>query len=276
VEGQTPMNVLVTGGSGFIGRHVVDQLHQAGHVSTLYDRPRDVRDRGTLWELMPGVDAVIHLAGLLGTSELFEQVQEAISVNVGGTATVLEACREFGASYVGITMPDAFPSIYTATKVASQRLASAFHHAYGVPVCHVCAFNAYGPGQKHGPGHPRKIIPAFATEAWDSQPITIWGDGEQSVDLIYAPELARVLVEALDMSDDSIIDGGSGEAWTVNRVADFVLDITGSTAGVRHLPMRRGEQPTMLCAKGEGWEYLSAPPSSDHEASLAATILTYR
>ena len=271
-EAKGRMKIVVTGGSGFIGAATVEELRNQGNEVETFDRA-DGKD--ILTDEIPKCDWVVHLAGVLGTAELFDEVQTAIDVNVTGTRRVLDAAVKHGAGYTGICMPDVFPSVYTATKVAGMRLASAYHNAHGLPVSHVRAFNAFGPGQKHGAGHPRKIIPAFATEGWNNEPITIWGDGEQTVDLIYTPDLAKVLADAVGFGDDLIFDGGSGRPHTVNEVAKFVTFITGSTAGVKYLPMRRGERATDIKAEGEGWDLLDWKPTFNRE-DLISTVHTYK
>ena len=270
------MRIAVTGSAGFIGSAVVRQLEGRGDVVVGIDR-RDGYDICTadLRELVAGCDSVIHLAGVLGTAELFDEIERAITVNMGGTLRVLQACRAVEAGYIGITMPDVFPSIYTATKAGAQRMASAFNNAFGLMVCHVRAFNAYGPGQAHGPAHPRKIIPAFACEGWSGRPLTIWGDGTQTVDLIHVDELARVLVAAVEHGDDAVIDAGTGVPVTVNDVARHVLKVTRSTAGLHYMPMRRGETATHICARGLGWDRLTHPPQVT-PGLLDATIGSYR
>ena len=264
--------VAVTGAAGFIGRAVTAHLAAADIETVPFDLPRhDIRYLVSLGD----AGHVIHLAGMLGTSELFGQVRRALMVNVIGTANVLAAAAAAGAGYTGITMPQVFPSVYTASKVAGRELERAFHHAYGLPVSRVRAFNAYGPGQKHGPGHPQKIVPTFAARAWAGLPIPIWGDGEQTVDLIHADDLARLLADAAAHGDDVTIDGGTGETMTVNQVADMVLDITGSRAGIEYLPMRLGEVPTKIAAEGEGWDRLDWRPVFD-PARFAAAVESYR
>lgn len=265
------MKVLVTGGTGFIGSAVVEELIKRGHTPILFDRSHG---NDILTTPIPKADYCIHLAGVLGTHELFDSPHLAVDVNIHGTLNILEACRDFDMGYVGITMPQVFPSVYTATKICSTRLATAWHREFGIPVSHVRAFNAFGPGQAHGPGHPRKIIPAFSVDAWSSRPLTIWGDGEQTVDLIHTTELARMLIDAMGHGDDVTFDGGTGVAFTVNQVAQMVLDISGSKAGTQHLPMRRGEEPTEIVATGEGWDRLSWHPAFDPRA-LAKTVEWY-
>lgn len=265
------MRVLVTGGRGFIGHYVVDQLCREGHSPLPLDRPADVLDIGEL----PGVDAVIHLAGVLGTSELFEDFDTAVDVNIKGTQRVLEYCRRHDARFVGITMPSVWANVYQATKLCSRTLATAWHESFGVPVSHVCAFNAFGIGQKHGSGHPQKIIPTFSTLAYRNEPIPIWGDGEQTVDLVSAADVASVLVQALEFGEDDLFDAGSGHEFSVNDVARFVRDTAGSSSLIVHHEMRAGERPqTKLCASGAGWEKLQRPPRLDINA-LTETIRSY-
>jgi len=270
------MRIAVTGGSGFIGHATVRAAEDAGHDVWAFDR-RDGNDiMGDLSDLA-GATTVVHLAGVLGTAELFDRgaPEHAVELNVKGTLRILEWCRLNGAGYVGITMPPVFPSVYTATKVCAQRLASAWHTAYGIPVSHVRAFNAYGPRQAHGMGHPQKIIPTFARAAWQGLPIPVWGDGEQTVDLVHVDDVARMLIDAAQHGDDAVFDAGTGQAVTVNKVADIVRRVTGSPGGVEYLPMRRGEQPTKIVADGEGWDRLDWHPEMDW-GRVASTVQWYR
>jgi hypothetical protein len=133
--------------------------------------------------------------------------------------------------------------VYTATKVAATRLASAYHHTHGLPVSHVRAFNAFGPGQAHGPGHPQKIIPTFAVEAWAGRPIPIWGDGNQTVDLIHTSDLARMLVDAIDHGDDVTFDDLDLEPLTAVVGFGSITGRLGYTWG-----------PAMIYVKG-GYAY---------------------
>lgn len=260
----TTLRVAVTGGAGFIGQQVVDIAEELGHEVFVFDRRYGLDVREELWSLGNfRAQAVIHLAGILGTSELFDYADLAVDINVKGTLNILRWCHDNDARYVGITMPPVFPSVYTATKICADRLATAWHHSRGVPVSKVRAFNAYGPGQKHGQDHPQKILPTFATEAWRNRPIPIWGDGTQTVDLVHVSDLALMLVMAMEFGDDETFDGGTGTAVTVNELAEFVIKMTGSTAGINYLPMRDGEIPTKIVASGEGWDKMNYRPVLD-------------
>lgn len=255
--------VMVTGGNGFIGRAVCKRLVKEGYEPVVFDR--DVGDVRYYLDLLRvggfSVSHVIHLAGVLGTHELFDTPQLAVDVNITGSLNVLEYCRTTGATYTGITMPQVFPSLYTATKTATTAIATAYNHTHGVPVSHVRAFNAFGPGQAHGPGHPQKIIPTFAHNFWRGIPLPVWGDGNQTVDLIYTKDLARMLVDAIKFGDDCTLDGGTGEAFTVNEVIELVQAVDPNRhLEVDYLPMRRGEVSTNIVAKGEGWGRLDWRP----------------
>lgn len=272
------MKIAVTGGAGFIGAAVLKWAKAYGHEAWSFDHSTGDDVLGNLGNL-DGAQRVIHLAGVLGTHELFDDITTAIDVNVHGTRRVLEWCRDNGAGYTGITMPPVFPSIYTATKICADRLATAFHHTFGVPVSRVQAFNAHGPGQKHGHGHPQKIIPTFAVNAWRGWPLPIWGDGYQTVDLVTAEDLGRMLVDASAFDDDDVFDGGTGQALSVSEVAQFVSERVavcgGPFAPVEHLPMRRGERPTHIVATGQGWDKLSWHPEFTWD-DLAVTVEWYR
>jgi UDP-glucose 4-epimerase len=253
VKGST---VLVTGSSGFLGRATVKALIAHGHEVVPFDlhpvddrhKVRDVR----MHPLPDDLDAVVHLAGLLGTSELFDDAHRAIDVNVHGTANVLQECARQGAAYVGITMPRVWSNVYSATKGCAQDLAEAYRLHKGLRVAHVRAFNVYGPGQKVG--LPQKIVPTFASRSWQGLPMPIWGDGSQTVDLVHVDDVASLLVRAAEtlldaeepnLMDGSILDAATGDQHTVLDVAQMVGHVTGCY-DVEHLPMRAGEHPVVF------------------------------
>lgn len=255
------MRIAVTGGDGFIGAATILAGEAADHDMWRFDHADGNDILGDL-DALTGADVVIHLAGMLGTSELFLAAEAAVDVNVVGTLRILAWCRDNGAGYVGITMPDSnWANVYQATKLCAKRLATAWHRTYDLPVSHVRAFNAYGERQKHGPGHPKKFLPTFATEAWSGRPLPVWGSGDQTVDCIDVEDLARMLIDACRFGDDEVFDAGTGTAITVNAVAGFVNSVTDNNAGIINWPMRIGEEPeTNIVAKGEGWDKLDWHP----------------
>jgi UDP-glucose 4-epimerase len=268
---------MVTGSKGFIGGEVVKLLDSLDVEVVPYDLSdgHDILHSGMLALEMRGCDAVIHLAGVLGTHELFETPERAVEVNIVGSMNVMKACMVNETQYTGISMPPVFPSIYTATKIATLRLADAFHHSMGLRCAHVRAFNAYGPGQAFGLGHPQKILPTFAVAAWRREPLPVWGEGTQGVDLIHTEDLAKILVWATSCYDNKTFDGGSGRSRRVIDVAMEVCNITGWDPVIQFLPMRRGEEPTRIVAKRENWDYM---PGSlwPRRRDLEETVMWYK
>lgn len=267
------MKLAVTGGAGFIGQAVMRAAAEAGLEAWTFDHADGLDILGDLSRLK-GADKVVHLAGMLGTHELFDDAERAVEVNVIGTLRILQWCARNDAGIVNITMPPVFESVYTATKMCADRLASAWHLFRGVPYSTVRAFNAYGPAQKHGPGHPQKIIPTFASLAWAGKHLPIWGDGLQTVDLVHVDDLGAMLVDAAAFDDGETFDGGTGVPMTVREVAELCIEVAGSSSKLVHLPMRDGEVPTYIAAKGDGWDLLHRHPTHDLDR-LADTIRWY-
>lgn len=267
------MRIAVTGGRGFIGSVVTDMVEQYGHEPVVVDKA-DGRNIFRMYEI-GRVDHVIHLAGVLGTAELFDIPLTAVDVNIRGTVNVLEYCREFGAGYTAVTLPPIFKSVYTITKMCADAFAEAWHLTYNVPVSFVRAYNVFGIGQKWGPGHPQKFLPTFATRAWRNEPLQIWGDGKQTMDVVSTRDLARMLVEATAYSDCELFEAGCGEEISVVDFAEYILHATGSTGGIEYLPMRKGETPSRIKASGLGWNLLGWQPTLNWD-EVREAVMWYR
>lgn len=265
----------MTGGAGFIGSAVMRELAARGDEGVSLDRADGV---DVLLEPLPEADAFIHLAGVLGTAELFADPLRAVDMNVKTTVRVLQQCAQVGARYVGISMPQIWSNVYQATKNCSRQLAAAWHENFGVPVAHVVAYNVYGHGQKvQG---VQKAVPTFATRAWRNEPIPVWGTGEQRVDLVFVDDVARMLVDAISHgeADDPVFDAGTGVAMTVNDLVGLIVDYTGSESKPEHLPMRHGERFSTVrppVARGAGWDMLGWHPQP-RPGMLCRTVDWYR
>jgi UDP-glucose 4-epimerase len=189
-------------------------------------------------------DAVIHMAGLLGTSETFDHPQATIRTNVIGTVNVLEACRDRpDVPFVGVQTGTPWLSPYAISKRAATDLARGYQRAFGIRTTVMKVFNAYGPRQD-GTGPVNKIVPRFAVNALRGEPLPIFGDGSQVIDLVHAEDCAEAFVRAVEMAPGrgEVIEVGSGTPITVLEVARRVIDIVGR-GELRFLPPRLGEGP---------------------------------
>jgi UDP-glucose 4-epimerase len=275
------VKVLVTGGSGWIGRYTQDRLRLEGHEPVSFDRAtgHDVTDFDDVLLETADVDHVIHLAGLLGTHELIAQAERAVNVNVTGSLNVTMACAKHNIGLTQITMPRVNPSLYAATKSCAMDISEAWRHAERLRVSYVRAYNAYGPGQAWGSDHPQKIIPTFATKAWAGEKLPIWGNGSLSVDLVHVDDVARMLVAAMQFKDGQVFDAGTGYLQSVLEVAQDVIKITGGKSGIEHLPRRKGERTRSTdhdVAHGAGWDLLGGwHPVFDHDR-LVEAVESYR
>jgi UDP-glucose 4-epimerase len=248
--------ILVTGGNGFIGGHVVDNLKARGYGVTVLDRfgePHrkdvefilgDVRDKECVRLVTSQHQGIINLAGILGTSETIEHPQRAVSSNMLGAINIFNAARDFGCRVTHITVGNHWMNNpYAITKSAGERLALLYNSRFGTKISVVRGLNAYGERQKAWP--VRKIIPNFVLPAIRNDKILVYGDGDQQMDMIYVGDLAEILVRALILDHGAwhtIFEAGTGDAPTVNEIADRVLaNVDGSTAEVTRLPMRQGE-----------------------------------
>lgn len=275
------MRVLITGGSGWIGRATIDRLRLEGHEAFTFDRTSgsDVTDTPLVYDAVGGVDHVIHLAGLLGTHELLDQAERAFQVNVLGSLHVTTACVKHGVGLTQITMPRVNPSLYAATKACAMDTSEAYRHSGDLHVSYVRAYNAYGPGQAYGGDHPTKIVPSFATKGWLGESLPVWGSGTLHVDLVHVDDVARMLVAAMKFGDGQVFDAGTGYVQTVLEIARDVIHITGGRSDIQHLPRRKGERLRSTgqdVAAGEGWDLLGGwHPVFDHDLFVAA-VESYR
>jgi UDP-glucose 4-epimerase len=251
------MRVLVTGGNGFIGGHVIDRLIDLGHEPVCldrYGRPHrddvefhltDIRSAESVMAVMAKVDGVINLAGILGTSETIERPRFTVQSNLIGAINVFNACRDQGKKGVHITVGNYWMNNpYAITKNAAERMAMVYNANFGTRIAVLRGLNAYGERQKAAP--VRKIMPNVIIPALTGGEILIYGDGEQLMDMIYVGDLADALIRALLVDHDCydrVFEAGRGRALTptINQLVDAVLAQVETTCTVTHVPMRGGE-----------------------------------
>jgi nucleoside-diphosphate-sugar epimerase len=243
----------VLGASGFIGSHLVDKLIEEGIKPIMFDRvdnghPKeaefmlgDICDAEAVSYAVGHSDVSINLAGILGTAETVNNPAPSVKVNILGALNYFNAVREHNKKAVQITVGNHFMNnSYSITKSTAERLALMYNHEHGTRIGIVRALNAYGERQKWEP--VRKIIPSFIHRALSGEPIQIYGDGEQIMDMIYVKDLADVLFRALTINWDftQILEAGTGRRTTVNQIAQSVANCIDG-AVIEHLPMRKGE-----------------------------------
>lgn len=260
------MKVLVTGGMGFIGRYVVEELQARGHKPVIFDHHRrhhseydnevevftgDIMDDVAVTEAMAHVDGWIHLAAVLGTQETIHNPRPAASSNLIGGLNVLEAAAQYDlpGAYIGVGN-HWMNNTYSITKTMIERFIDMFNRFRDTKVNIVRAVNAYGPRQvavaPFGPGKVRKITPSFVCRALTNADVEVYGDGQQVSDMVYVGDVAKALVSALEKAAegivfDKVVEVGPEENSTVQKVAETVIRLSGSNSRVINLPMRPGE-----------------------------------
>lgn len=242
------MRVLVTGGGGFIGSAVRRLLEANGDEMVTFDHVdgNDVMNKAQLLGATHEIDAVINLAGRLGTSETFGHEYPTAEVNILGAINVADVCRTRGIPLVQIgTGHKGQPNPYAITKACAEELLIARAQETGQQISVVRAYHAYGPGQKpfppHGKSTVRKIMPSFICRALTGMPIEVNDSGEQVIDLIHVDEVARILVKAISGPYGYVLEAGTGHGVTVNRAALDVIDFCQSKSTIIHIPKRAGE-----------------------------------
>jgi UDP-glucose 4-epimerase len=274
---------LVTGGSGFIGRHVVADLAEAGAQVRVVDlQPHPDRDveivRGDIAEpdvldaaFEGGVDGIVHLAAVTSVLRSLEHPALTCTTNVAATASLLEAGRSAGAKALvfastnAVTGPMEAPAItesaplrpltpYGATKAAGEMLMSAYTASYGLRCAIMRLTNVYGPGMQAKDSIVARLMRAIRLE----QAFEIYGDGHQVRDYVHTADvIAAVRLGLGDHGWSGPLVIGSGRSLSVLDVIEAVRKLTGASLEVRHGPPRAGEMPAVIVdvtrARAAGW-----------------------
>jgi UDP-glucose 4-epimerase len=267
--------VLVTGGAGFIGSHVVDKLIERGVEPRIFDlvpssyHPDIDTVTGDLTSLhdvrraVEGCDAVIHLAAIADVNHVAADPAYAEVVNSRGTFQVLEAARLAGVERVvygstiwvyngqeGIADEGTsvqLPShLYTATKLAGEMYCRAYNEQYGLD-CTILRFGIpYGPRARAA-----AVVPAFVKKALGGEPLTIAGDGSQARRFVYVEDLADGVVRATlaECAANRVYNLVGDESVTIREIATIVRDLVGDV-DILHVEKRAGDfSGTEVCGE---------------------------
>lgn len=264
--------VGVTGGSGFIGGYVREELRAKGYDVVVFDRAPhgelaeneqfflgDIRDETSVTEFAAHVDGIVHLAAVLGTQETIQNPRPAALTNVIGGLNVLEAANQYQLPvvYAGVGnywMREHGGGTYTITKTTVEDFAKMYNKNRDGRISVVRPVNAYGPRQSvaapYGSSKVRKILPSFACRALLGDDIEVYGDGTQVSDCVHVWDVADVFVTTLEHTEHNSpltdIEVGPVASVTVNDVAELVRQAAGTEAQIKHLPMRPGEVPNAV------------------------------
>jgi len=303
--------VLVTGGEGFIGSHLVERLvaegattralvlyNSFGSWGLLDDSPvksevdvtlGDIRDRDSVERAVAGADVVFHLAALIAIPYSYSAPASYVETNVTGTLNVLSAARDAGAARVvhtstsevygtalHVPIPESHPlqgqSPYSASKIGADKIAEAFHLSYGVPVSTLRPFNTYGPRQS-----ARAVIPTIVTQALARERIEL-GSLTPTRDFTYVGDMvdAFLATAETDAAVGETINAGSSREISVGELAELIRSLVGSDAPVVSTDARErppGSEVQRLCAdSSKAQALLGWSPKTPLREGLAETI----
>ena len=307
------MNILVTGGAGFIGSHLVKHLASEGHKVTILDDfsngdlknvwelinnkkvriiKGDVRDSALLAHITNDIDTIFHLAAQIHIDKSILEPKMTFDVNVTGTLNILElalkkdfekiiyaSTSEVYGSALKEKIDENHPmnphSPYAASKLAADRLCYAYAETYGLNISIIRNFNTYGPFQKDtGYG---AVIPIFIKRVLDGKPPVIYGDGTQTRDFMYIEDAVKAYSLLMNgRTDERVMNFGSGEDVTMNELAELIIRMCGSSVKPVHVGPRAGEVRRLCADTTKSRKLLGFEPSYALKDGLKKYIEWFR
>ena len=299
-------NILVTGGAGFIGSHIVDRLSPENKVFVLdnlftgqltnleksKDRitfvKGDIRDKELVNDIVAKVEYIFHLAAHVGNIRSLKDPYFDMDVNIRGMLNLLEACRNsnikrlvysssgaiFGeARYLPIDEEHPLnpESPYAVSKLAAEKYAFAFYKVYGVPTVTVRYFNAYGPRQDSS--EYANAVSIFLSLTRQGKPVTIFGDGEQTRDFIFINDIvnANILAATQPAAIGEIFNISTGVVHNIKQLIDIIAQVSGRKIPFSHADFRAGEVRHSKANIDKVRKLLGYSPQTELEEGLLQT-----
>ena len=304
------MRVLVTGGAGFIGSHIVDNLVRRGHKVRVLDDlssgttanisghlkegvvdfvKGNVKDSKTTKDALKGIDSVFHLAAIVSVPFSMKNPSATRAVNVDGTANVLELCTGTSASrFVLVSscavygeseylpIDEAHPtnpiSPYASSKLDGERQCRIYEKKGKLDAVILRLFNVYGPRQRGG--DYSGVIANFLEKAKKDLPLTIYGDGSQLRDFVYVQDIADAASAALeaDSAKNEIFNIAYGKSVSINELAESVLNVSGKNLDILHEAPRPGDIKRSVADISKARRMLKYTPKFPLEKGLKSLL----
>jgi UDP-glucose 4-epimerase len=302
------MKILITGGAGFIGSHIVEAFQGRAEI-VVFDNLRtgkrsnlgrldhafvdgDIEDVPALRKALAGVDHVFHLAALVSVPESMTKREDCVRINALGTLNVLRAAADAGvkklvfassaavygnnpASPKSEEMRPEPLSPYAVTKLDGEFYCDMFAREKWLPTAALRFFNVFGPRQDPASAYAA-AVPIFIRQALAGRPLTVFGDGSQTRDFVFVRDIVRALEFcALTAGVTGVFNCGYGDSISIGDLIAIILRETSSSSAVTHRPPRDGDvrhsrsDPSRLLAAG--WR-----PEHGLASGLAETIAAFR
>ena len=301
------MKVLITGGAGFIGSHLVEHFQGKAEVRVL-DNLRsgyrknldgfkvefiegDILDRSAVREAVKGIDYIFHLAAMISVPESMFKPIECVDINVKGLLIVLEEAAAAGVKKLCFSTSAAIygdnpvvpkreemlpepKSPYAITKLDGEYYCNMFTQEGKLQTACMRYFNVFGPRQDPKSAYAA-AVPIFTAKAVANEKITIFGDGDQTRDFIYVKDIVAANVFMAENNFTGVYNVAYGRKITINDLVEKIKTITSSSSEVAHLPERAGDVKHSMAAV-EKLHATGFRPENDFDQGLSATVEYFR